>query len=324
MAKEGIRKIIARAKKEKITFMGIPGARGEVRTITVTTFQLYSFLFFFLFLFTTFFSLYAIFLLRLNESDKIIEYQTEEIGTLLEEKESLEVINDRQQEEIKSLYENSNDLKRQIERLKELKLEIEGIIDTTPTTISLPQTIGEPYLDGKGGGTLQTGSLLQETQAILTLLMRQAPQIEQDFLRLKSTVMEQRRRYDHTPSIWPVEGRISSRFGNRTHPITGRLHHHTGIDIAVNTGTSVKATADGVVYFAGFDSGYGYMVIIDHGYGLKTLYSHNSKLLVKEGEFIKKGKVVALSGSTGVSTGPHLHFEVILDGGPVDPLRYLK
>jgi len=117
---------------------------------------------------------------------------------------------------------------------------------------------------------------------------------------------------------WPVTGRISSNYGMRW----GRMHH--GIDIAVNTGTPVKAAARGRVTFSGVNGGYGYLVIIDHGDGVETRYAHNSRLLVKAGEYVNRGQVIAYSGNTGNSTGPHLHFEIRYKGNSVDPRSYLR
>lgn len=117
----------------------------------------------------------------------------------------------------------------------------------------------------------------------------------------------------------PVEGRITSKYGLRHDPIDGRLRHHSGIDIAMPEGTPVSSAAPGRVVFSGFSSGYGNCVIIEHDNGLTSLYAHNSLNLVKTGDFVDKNKVIALSGSTGRSTGPHLHFEVRRDGSPIDP-----
>jgi len=117
---------------------------------------------------------------------------------------------------------------------------------------------------------------------------------------------------------WPVQGRISSRFG----PRWGRMHE--GLDIAVNTGTPVKAAAAGKVSFAGWNGAYGYLVKIDHGNGVETRYAHNSRLLVKAGDRVTAGQVVARSGNTGRSTGPHVHFEIRLNGRAYNPLDYLR
>lgn len=118
--------------------------------------------------------------------------------------------------------------------------------------------------------------------------------------------------------VWPITGGIhSSEFGRRWGGF------HAGLDIAVATGTSAAATADGTVTFSGWDGGYGYSVIIDHGNGLQTRYAHASKLLVAEGQTVRQGEGVILVGATGNSTGPHLHFEVLLNGTAQNPRLYL-
>ncbi len=116
---------------------------------------------------------------------------------------------------------------------------------------------------------------------------------------------------------WPVRGTLTSRFGRRW----GRLHE--GIDIGVDTGTPVRAAAAGVVSYAGWGGGYGYLVIIDHGNGVETRYAHNSRILVEVGQHVERGEVISQSGSTGRSTGPHVHFEIRQYREAVDPLRYL-
>ncbi len=123
--------------------------------------------------------------------------------------------------------------------------------------------------------------------------------------------------------IWPVNGVITSPYGYRTHPIFGSTIYHSGMDIGVDYGTPVHAADSGVVVEAGWISGYGYAVIIDHGNGLSTLYGHNESLNVSEGQSVSQGQVIAYAGSTGNSTGPHVHFEVRSNGDPVDPAAYL-
>lgn len=117
---------------------------------------------------------------------------------------------------------------------------------------------------------------------------------------------------------WPVRGRISSRFG----PRSGRMHE--GVDIAVPIGTPIVAAAPGRVTFAGHAGTYGLLVVIDHGRGVETRYAHNSRLLVQAGQRVAREQRIALSGNTGRSTGPHLHFEIRLNSRPVDPIRYLR
>lgn len=124
---------------------------------------------------------------------------------------------------------------------------------------------------------------------------------------------------------WPVPGytRITSQFAMRVHPITGVYKLHTGVDIGAPTGTNFVAAADGVVTKAGYNSAYGNMVIIDHGGGISTLYAHGSEIMVEVGQEIKKLDTVLKVGSTGYATGPHAHFEVRINGSPVQPLDYI-
>ncbi len=126
--------------------------------------------------------------------------------------------------------------------------------------------------------------------------------------------------------IWPISGGgwISSEYGSRYHPILGYNKWHSGIDYAANRGTPIKAAEDGTVILAGVNGGYGNCVIIDHGGGVSTLYGHADKLLVKTGQDVIKGQTIALVGSTGLSTGPHLHFEVRVNGETQDPLKWAK
>lgn len=122
---------------------------------------------------------------------------------------------------------------------------------------------------------------------------------------------------------WPCSGPITSYYGWRTHPIFQTKRYHSGIDIAVDTGTPIRAAASGTVIYSGWMGGYGYCVMISHGGGLVSLYGHNSSLVVGEGQRVSQGQVIAYAGSTGYSTGPHCHFEVRVHGEVTDPLNYL-
>ncbi len=134
------------------------------------------------------------------------------------------------------------------------------------------------------------------------------------------------RRTTHSTGVfrWPVRGPITSNFGWRIHPVYGRTRYHTGIDIGVAYGTPIKAADGGTVIYSGWCGGYGYAVMIDHGRGVVTLYGHCSRLYVHRGQPVAKGQVIAAVGSTGVSTGPHLHFEVRQNGVPVSPWGFLR
>jgi murein DD-endopeptidase MepM/ murein hydrolase activator NlpD len=125
--------------------------------------------------------------------------------------------------------------------------------------------------------------------------------------------------------IWPAaySKSITCKYGPRVHPITKKKSTHTGIDIRATTGSNIYATASGKVIKAGWNTAYGNMIIIDHGNGITSLYGHASKLVVKVGDTVNQGDIIMKAGSTGYSTGPHLHFEVRKNGTPQDPKNYL-
>jgi murein DD-endopeptidase MepM/ murein hydrolase activator NlpD len=128
----------------------------------------------------------------------------------------------------------------------------------------------------------------------------------------------------NAPSLWPVVGRITSSFGERLDPFNGEGAFHAGIDIGTAFGTPVRATADGEVLKAALGNGYGREVEIDHGNGIQTLYGHLSGFAVTAGEQVKRGQVIGYVGSSGRSTGPHLHYEVRIRNTPVNPHKYLR
>jgi murein DD-endopeptidase MepM/ murein hydrolase activator NlpD len=126
-----------------------------------------------------------------------------------------------------------------------------------------------------------------------------------------------------TPSIWPVSGWLTSTFGQRSDPFTGSPDFHTGLDISADRGQPVFATGDGLVVNAKVTGNFGNMVIVDHGFGISTRYGHLSGFAVREGQQVRKGEVVGYVGSTGRSTSPHVHYELIFNGRPTNPLRLL-
>jgi murein DD-endopeptidase MepM/ murein hydrolase activator NlpD len=126
-----------------------------------------------------------------------------------------------------------------------------------------------------------------------------------------------------TPSIWPVTGGLSSSYGSRRDPFTGSAEFHSGLDISAERGQPVLATGDGTVLTARWSGNFGNLVVVDHGYGIGTRYGHLSRFAVSEGQTIRKGEVVGFVGSTGRSTSPHVHYELLLNGAPTNPLRLL-
>lgn len=130
--------------------------------------------------------------------------------------------------------------------------------------------------------------------------------------------------YRATPQGIPVNGRLSSAFGMRVHPRYGREMFHSGIDLSAQRGTPVHATADGIISFSGWSKGSGNIVVIEHGHGFSTVYAHNTQNLVQVGKTVQRGDKIATTGSTGVTTGPHVHYEVWKDGTCVNPASFTK
>jgi len=153
-------------------------------------------------------------------------------------------------------------------------------------------------------------------------LIQQSYEIANQIKRSTGTI----KNYAGGTMVWPVPSSktIDSRFGMRFHPIFKKYKMHTGVDIDASYGASIVAANNGIVIYSGWEDGYGYTVIVDHGGGITTLYAHCSKLLVGKGEKVRKGQTIAQAGSTGTSTGTHLHFEVRIDGNVTNPLDYIK
>jgi murein DD-endopeptidase MepM/ murein hydrolase activator NlpD len=146
---------------------------------------------------------------------------------------------------------------------------------------------------------------------------------EKEARTLKSYFEDQQALLASAPSIWPVRGWVTSDFSTRLDPYTGERVMHEGLDVAAALGTKVRAPADGTVVFAGVEGGYGRVLVIDHGYGLKTRFGHLYKSEVKVGDKVKRGQIIAQVGNSGRSTGPHLHYEVRVNGVADNPRKFI-
>ena len=163
----------------------------------------------------------------------------------------------------------------------------------------------------------------QELDELIGKLGLMTEQHTDVFTLIESRLLESRLDSLMVPSTRPVDGQLGSGFGFRTDPFSGHPALHTGLDFTAETGTPIVAAAGGVVVDSSIHPMYGRQIEIDHGKGLATRYAHASKVLVKEGDIVRKGQTIALVGSTGRSTGPHLHFEVLVGGVPQNPARFL-
>jgi murein DD-endopeptidase MepM/ murein hydrolase activator NlpD len=181
-----------------------------------------------------------------------------------------------------------------------------------------------PAMGGAESGADGQPAQIPNLTAMVDSLQTQLSSREQQLSVLENMILTRELNKQVYPEGRPVsEGFISSYFGQRADPFTGYTAVHKGLDFAAAEGTKVSAVAAGLVTYSGERSGFGIMVEINHGNGLATRYCHNEKVLVKPGDMVRKGQEVALIGSTGRSTGPHLHFEVLKNGQQVDPLRFI-
>jgi murein DD-endopeptidase MepM/ murein hydrolase activator NlpD len=155
-------------------------------------------------------------------------------------------------------------------------------------------------------------------------LREQIKKTAESVISVKEYLKEQKDIYISTPMGWPASGAITSPFGERMNPRGGGAQFHSGLDISIPQGTPVRATADGVVSISGMNAGAGNLVVLEHGFGYSTAYAHNKTLVVNVGQRVKRGEIISYSGSTGNSTGPHLHYEVWKNGKAINPNGFLE
>ncbi len=247
-----------------------------------------------------------------NQQEKIVNQQKE-------------IVNQRKQ--LKAFAADINSLKSKLVDLKDFEKKIRNVAD-------IEEDADQENLFGVGGSipedfdtqipiTEEYNSLIREMHEQTQQFNLAAINQKKSFESLFNNLEDQRNLLAATPAIRPTDGWISSTFGYRTSPFTGLREFHNGLDIATQKGTPILATADGVVTFAGTKGLMGKLIVIDHGYGMVTRYAHIHKMLKKRGDAVKKGDTIALVGNTGRSTGSHLHYEVHLDGIPVNPAKYI-
>lgn len=247
------------------------------------------------------------------------------------ELESLHVLKSkylRQQIGFKKVANDIQKFKEQIGRLRELDYKLRLITDLE---VERPS----PSLYGIGGSIESGANGLSENVDLsridlVTLLDKDLARMkemanyqEESFNNLKAFLVDQKDLLQRSPYRWPVRGFLSSNYGPRLDPFTGLQRQHQGLDIVAPKGTTVRAPADGIVTYTTLDRTLGRMLVIDHGYGVITRYGHNDSVLVREGQRIKRGDPIAKVGSTGKSTGPHLHYEIRINDVAVNPLSYI-
>ncbi|MDP8986216.1 MAG: M23 family metallopeptidase [Pseudomonadota bacterium] len=239
---------------------------------------------------------------------------------LLRQKDQIEDVRRVLQEKVNALALRVGQMKAHVIRLDALGKRLTRMANLNDGEFNF----GTPPALGEGESADGQPAQIPNLTAMVDDLQDQLSNREQQLGVLENLILTRELNKQVYPEGRPVqEGWISSYFGRRADPFTGYSAVHKGIDFAGPEGTKVSAVAAGLVTYAGDRSGCGQMVEINHGNGLATRYCHNEKLLVKQGDMVRKGQDVSLMGSTGHSTGPHLHFEVLKNGAQVDPLRFI-
>lgn len=254
----------------------------------------------------------------------------------------LREVNESQQMELENLADQAAEVQEKIYELGELEEAIEEYLGSSssrntegaarPAGLVASRSQGtEGRLRAAGsliarGGSLENDPAPADASKIKVSLTSAEEQLDvsrENLQGLLQSLKERQAYLNAKPSIWPLQGKVTSRYGYRKSPFTGRSSFHDGIDIAAPIGTPIRAAASGVVTYAGWRAGYGQTVMLEHGYGFRTLYGHNSRLAVKKGARVEKGDIIAYVGNTGQSTGPHLHYEVYVNGKRQNPANYL-
>ncbi len=240
--------------------------------------------------------------------------------------------------DIISLRAENRDLKENLNKMlslyKSLNIQVDSLAQSDNNlrvAVNLQPVSNEENSVGIGGGsfdnsldfsTSPTEEKLKQVLSYVDEVSRKINFEKNQYLEISSKLRENKFLYDAIPAIKPCNGNISDGFGMRMHPILHIKRMHEGIDFEVEPGSPVYATGDGKVDFVGTKEGFGIVVEIDHGFGYQTVYAHLSRSIVHEGQKVKRGEEIALSGNTGLSTGPHLHYEVHQNGVALNPDQF--
>lgn len=247
-----------------------------------------------------------------------LKIKTHELNGLRKENVELKI-------QLQALASKMGDVEFQMAKLKQFDKKLRII-----TNMEVPG--GSNQMLGIGGPSPEEdlaaldsarGGLIKQMHSDLDQLKTEAMTQEKSFTELHEYLFKQTSLFASTPAIWPARGWVTSPFGYRISPFTGLRQMHEGLDIANAIGTPVFAPADGIVSKADRENGYGKTISINHGYGIVTKYGHLSEIYVHVGQRVKRGEKIAAIGNTGMSTGPHLHYEVVANGVNVNPEKYI-
>lgn len=242
--------------------------------------------------------------------------------------EALRSANETLRAENESYREATGELTTQIASLQTALTQLGEQAQLDPATKRaidrLPAVIKSRAVGGGSDAALSLGAMTAETpDSTFGILRDILGSLETGLASVKSRIENQQALARATPSTWPVIGWLSSSFGMRKDPFTGQADYHPGLDISANQGTPVRATADGTVELAAYSGNYGNAVVVGHGFGIATRFGHLSRFAVRPGQKVKRGEVIGYVGATGRATSSHLHYEILLNGQAINPLRLL-
>jgi murein DD-endopeptidase MepM/ murein hydrolase activator NlpD len=233
--------------------------------------------------------------------------------------------------ELASIHERLTHVDATLDRVERFdqKLRAITLLSDPQRNLAMGPTENDPSVTNSGvGGDNQFVRSKEpinpaQLSSKLDKVSAEATRQEQSLQELQAYFQDQKSLLASTPSVWPVRGWVTSDFGTRLDPYTSERVMHAGLDIAGPHGKEVISPSDGTVVFAGLEGGYGNVLVIDHGYGIKTRYGHLASIRVKAGQKVKRGETIAALGNTGRSTGPHLHYEVRVNGIAQNPRKFI-
>lgn len=246
----------------------------------------------------------------------LLVYDYRQIGINRVELSHLKSVNLDQRLELARLTSQLSTLQQDLQLLAQNDAKVRVMASLTPAASEAMTGVGGPPESSSEIGFSDLQLKIEQTRQQIDLHRQSQEEIQ-------GLLNDQRSLLAAKPEGWPTKGWMTSLFGMRKSPFTGERKMHEGLDIAARTGTPIYATADGIVSQAETAPGYGKLVVIEHGYGYKTYYAHNSKLLVKVGQRVRRGDKIAAVGNTGSSTGSHVHYEVRRNGVPLNPRNFL-
>jgi murein DD-endopeptidase MepM/ murein hydrolase activator NlpD len=326
---------------KRLTFVIIPDANGSVKRVTLPRLIFVAVPALFALLVVVASGLIMLYTRNLSDVDamqqKLSESASRYERQLADKNDSIESL----QTQVAGLSEQTKTIQRKVDEVNQLENQVKDMVGLHAadseggkkqdlTTFGGTVEDGTPSDGGMGGEDLpvteaEIDALASDTADWLLALSPALDELKDRLEQTKTDVDAARKKLRITPTIWPTDNRrITSLFGARTDPFTGKARFHAGLDIAGHVGDPIYAAADGVVTYSGKGSAEGNNIIVDHGNGIRTRYMHMSKRIATVGQKVTKGEEIGEIGSTGRSTGPHLHYEVLVDGDPVDPRAYLK